>query len=80
MRGPKYYAVACRRANGEIVVRQETVESVMGKFSWLNKPFLRGSLAMIDAMLLGIKALMFSADIAMADIDAASKEKPSDGK
>lgn len=67
MRGLNYYAVACRRANGEIVVQKESVESVTGKFKWLNKPFLRGTFAMLDAIMLGMKALMYSADIAMAD-------------
>ena len=75
MRGPKYYAVACRRANNEIVVRQESVESVLGRFKWLNKPFLRGTLALIDSMALGVKALMYSADIAMADVEQADPKK-----
>lgn len=77
MRGPKHYAVACRRANNEIVVRQEPVEAtILGKFKWLNKPFLRGTLALLDAMTLGMKALMFSADLAMQDIEVAEAEKP----
>ena len=80
MRGPRYYAVACRRANKEIVVRQDAVESYLKKFQWLNKPFLRGTLALIDAMVLGVKALMFSADIAMEDIEEASPKKPKKGK
>lgn len=79
MRGPKYYAVACRRANNEITVRQEPIEAtILGKVKWLNKPFLRGTLALIDAMALGMKALMFSADLAMKDIEAAEAEKPQD--
>lgn len=75
MRGPKYFAVACRRANKEIVVKQETVESVMGRFAWLNKPFLRGTLALLDAMALGMKTLMFSANIQMEDIDEEERQK-----
>ena len=67
MRGPKDYAVAVRRANGEIEYTKEDVESIMGRFKWLNKPILRGTLALIDSMALGIKALKYSADKAMAD-------------
>ena len=67
MRGPKDFAVAVRRADGEIVTTKEDVESVLGKFKWLNKPFLRGTLALIDSMALGIKALKYAADIAMQD-------------
>lgn len=72
MRGKHHFAVACRRENGEIVVSAEPVESgVLGRLKWLNKPFLRGTLAMADTMVLGMKSLMFSANIAMEDVQAA---------
>lgn len=79
MRGPKDYGIAVRKADGEIVTRKEDVEGILGRFKWLNKPFLRGTLALIDSMVLGMKALMFSADIAMkdaAEADAAAGHKP----
>lgn len=75
MRGPRFYAVACRRSNKEIVVKQESVETMMKGFQWLNKPFLRGTLALIDAMALGMKTLMFSANIQMEDIELEEKQK-----
>ena len=34
---------------------------------WLNKPFLRGTLALIDAMALGMKALTYAANVQAAD-------------
>lgn len=71
MRSPRYFAVACRRENKEIVVQQESVESILKHFQWLNKPFLRGTLALLDAMVLGMKSLTFSANIAMEDAEAA---------
>ncbi|MCL5105645.1 MAG: DUF1385 domain-containing protein [Armatimonadetes bacterium] len=77
MRGPKDFGVAVRRVNGEIVTTKEDVESILGKFKWLNRPFLRGTLALIDSMVLGIKALMYSADIAMKDISAAEGQAKS---
>lgn len=68
MRSPRFFAVACRRqSNGEIVVRQENVESMMARWQWLNKPFLRGTLALIDAMAMGIKALTYAANVQAAD-------------
>ncbi|MHB9036808.1 MAG: DUF1385 domain-containing protein [Armatimonadota bacterium] len=75
MRGPKDYGIAVRKADGEIVTRKEDVESILGRLKWLNKPLLRGTLALIDSMALGMKSLMFSADIAMkdaAEADAAA--------
>lgn len=77
MRGPKYFAVACRRANGEILERKEPVEAILGRFAWLKRPFLRGTFALIDALTLGIKALHFSANVAMSDaVDLQSKPEP----
>ncbi len=76
MRGPKDFAIAVRKADGEIVSSRENVDSIIGRFKWLDKPFLRGTLALIDSMALGIKALKYSADIAMAD--AVESEKPKD--
>lgn len=77
MRGPKDFAVAVRRANGDIDTTTEDIESAfVGKVKWLNKPFLRGTFALIDAMELGIKALKYSADLAMKDAgDAEEKAK-----
>jgi uncharacterized protein YqhQ len=70
MRGRDNFGVACRKkSNGEIVTDCEPVMSVLNKLKWLKRPFLRGTLALIDSMALGIKALTFSADIAAADED-----------
>lgn len=75
MRGPDHFAVAVRRENGEIVTTTESIESsILGRIKWLDKPFLRGTLALIDAMTLGIKALKYSADVAMQD--AAQADTP----
>jgi uncharacterized protein YqhQ len=68
MRGRRFFAVACRKTNGEIIVESESIESVMKKFQWMNKPFLRGALMMIDTLVLGMKTLAFSAGIAMNDV------------
>lgn len=75
MRSPRFFSIACRRMSKEIVVETEPVQSYMLKHKWLNKPFVRGTLALIDTMILGMKALMFSTNIAMEDIDAADPKK-----
>jgi uncharacterized protein YqhQ len=78
MRGKKDFAVCVRKADGQIVTSAEDVESIMGRFKFLDKPFLRGTLALIDSMALGIKALMFSANIAMDDATAQDQAAKSD--
>ena len=64
MRSKHFFAVACRRPDGRIVVQREEVDkSFLGKLKWLNKPFLRGTLALIDAMALGSRALSFASNV-----------------
>ena len=78
MRGPKEFAITVRKADGQIVTTKEDVDSVLGKLKWMDKPFLRGMLALIDAWALGIKSLMYSANIAMEDAvqaDRAAKQE-----
>lgn len=80
MRGRKHFAVACRKLNGEITTTAEPIEGgVMGKLKWLNRPFLRGTLALADSLVLGMKSLMWSANVAMEDeqarLDAGKSEE-----
>lgn len=77
MRSPRYFAVACRRPDGEIIVQREEVDkSLIGKLKWLNKPFLRGTLALLDAMILGTRALTFASSIQLvAEQERLAAEK-----
>ena len=64
MRSPKYFSVACRAPNGEIVLVCEHIESTwIGRQKWLKLPFLRGSLALLDSMALGHRALKFASNV-----------------
>jgi uncharacterized protein YqhQ len=71
MRGPRYFAVACRRANGEITLQQEAVPAFFTRYKWAKWPFMRGVFALADAMVLGMKTLIFSANLAMEDEKSA---------
>ncbi len=77
MRAPGSVATAVRRANGDIVVKQEQYASVTEKYKILSLPVLRGAVGLIDMMYLGIRTLNYSAEIAMLDVP--EKEKPSGG-
>ncbi|MBS1716154.1 MAG: DUF1385 domain-containing protein [Armatimonadetes bacterium] len=64
MRSPRYFSVACRAPNGEIELQAEEVEKTwIGRQKWLKLPFLRGSLALLDSMALGAKAMRFAAQV-----------------
>jgi uncharacterized protein YqhQ len=64
MRAPHSYAVAVRRADGNIVTKGELLDSPADKHRMLKLPLLRGAVVLIQSMVLGIKALNFSAGVA----------------
>jgi len=73
MRSPRYFAIACRRrSSNEIVVKLEHVNSVLPAWlKWLNKPFLRGTAALVDAMAMGIRSLTYAANLQLEDEQGA---------
>ncbi len=77
MRSPRYFAVSCRRANTEIQTRVEPIVFA-NRPKILRWPMVRGTVALLDAMLLGVKALFWSASLAMEDaeeLDGAASRK-----
>lgn len=74
MRSPRFFSVACRRESGELRVRVEKVP-LSKRPAFLRLPLVRGSLALFDAMHLGVKALMFSAGVAAEDIAEEEQAK-----
>src|SRR5690349_16748238 len=67
MRAPNSYAVAVRKQDGSIVSKAEPLPKLSDKYPILKVPVLRGSAVLIHSMLLGIKALNFSATVAFED-------------
>ncbi|MCL6614567.1 MAG: DUF1385 domain-containing protein [Firmicutes bacterium] len=62
MRGRECLAVAVRKSGGEVVVHKEPVGRLTKKYPILKLPFLRGIVALCDSFVLGLKALLFSAN------------------
>jgi uncharacterized protein YqhQ len=75
MRGPSRMAIAVRRPDGEIAIHQEKIHSVMQKYSILRLPILRGMVALVETLGMGIRALMFSANQAMPDEEQLTKQQ-----
>lgn len=61
MRGPEDIAVAVRKPDSEIIVDKTKAESLTKKNRILGLPFVRGSVALIESLVVGINALTFSA-------------------
>lgn len=69
MRAPGMVATAVRRANGEIVIKKEEFHTLAEKKKFFKTPILRGAVGLVEIMILGVRTLNFSADIAMRDIE-----------
>ncbi|WP_077075163.1 DUF1385 domain-containing protein [Aedoeadaptatus urinae] len=61
MRGPSKTAYAVRKPDGEIALRTGKNKSIADKYPVLNWPVLRGAVKLIEAMVIGVDAIMYSA-------------------
>jgi uncharacterized protein YqhQ len=67
IRGSEHMAVAVRRPSGEIVVHSESLPAGLYDGPFGKLPFLRGLTMLWDTLVLGIRSLMFSADVALEE-------------
>jgi uncharacterized protein YqhQ len=72
MRSPASFAVAVRRPDGKIVVREEKWQPLWARWKFLRWPFMRGAVVLIESMSNGYSALKFSADQATPDAQQTS--------
>ena len=62
MRSPNSMAIAVRRPSGEIVVKRERLDFFSEKKFFSKLPLIRGVINLLSALVLGMKALNFSAN------------------
>ena len=67
MRGRRNVAVAVRHPSGRIVLHLEPLEGSLYSSRWAKVPFLRGLLVLWDTLILGVRALIFSANVALEE-------------
>lgn len=67
MRGPSRWTVAVRRASGQLEHLSTEYLGWAKKYPLLGRPFLRGAVVLLESMIMGIKALNYSAEAATAD-------------
>lgn len=63
MRGKTHVAVAVRQPDGEISVDVRPVNSISDRYPILKKPFLRGVVSLVESLVMGMKALAYSAQV-----------------
>lgn len=64
MRGPEKIAAAVRRSDGGITIEKKDYVSLSKRYKLLGLPVVRGVVGFGESLILGIKALMFSAQLA----------------
>src|SRR5262245_371302 len=78
MRSPKGYSVAVRRQDGTVRVMKDALLALGAKWKLFKIPVLRGVGVLGQALVLGIRALRFSAEEALTEDPAQKPEKKAD--
>ncbi|HXP17676.1 MAG TPA: DUF1385 domain-containing protein [Terriglobales bacterium] len=68
MRSPHAWAIACRKPSGDVSVHSEPLERLSEKRKWMGWPVIRGVITLGHAMTLGFRALKFSANVALDEM------------
>jgi uncharacterized protein YqhQ len=68
MRSPHAWAIACRKPSGEVSTHSEILERPSEKHKWMGWPVVRGIITLGHAMTLGFRALRFSANVALEEL------------
>lgn len=64
MRGPVLTATAVRTPEGKIEVRKRPVNSISDRYPIFKKPLLRGCVSLFESLVIGIRSLGYSAQMA----------------
>ena len=76
MRAPRSMAIAVRRPDGEIVVKRDTVIPLSERFPLVKLPLVRGAVALFTSLVIGMKALSFSANEAISEGEEKAEMSP----
>ena len=75
MRDAAKTATAVRLPNGEIAVETHPVTSIRDRYPVLNLPLIRGSVIMVESLVIGMRALSFSAQAAGEEDEQMTKKE-----
>ena len=75
MRDANKTATAVRLPNGEIEVETHPVTSIRERYPVLNLPLIRGSVIMVESLVVGMRALSFSAQAAGEEDEQMTKKE-----
>lgn len=75
MRSPHAWGICVRKPDGRLAVHCEPLDRLSEKHKWMGWPLVRGLVTLGQAMVLGFRALRYSADIALDQVPADENGK-----
>jgi uncharacterized protein YqhQ len=78
MRSPDRIATAVRIPNGQILIKTDEYKSLSSRHKLLNIPIVRGAITFVEMLIIGIRTLNFSADVAMKELEKQEAAKNGD--
>ena len=78
MRTPHAWAITCRKKSGEFSTLSEPLDRLSEKHKWMGWPVVRGVMTLGHAMTLGFRALRFSANVQLDELQ--QEEQPAKKK
>jgi len=79
IRNKYVYSIAVRKQDGSISVVKNTLSSPAQRYKLLKAPFVRGVTALIENLVLGIKSLLYSAEVALPEEEGKKNSKGRSG-
>jgi uncharacterized protein YqhQ len=75
IRGPRTMAIVCRKPDGDLIVRSESLGGVYS--GWIRRmPFVRGMIVLWETLALGIRALVWSSNVQLGEEDSEPDSGP----
>ena len=74
MRSPHAWGISVRKPDGTISTHSEPLERLSEKHKWMGWPVIRGVMTLGQAMVLGFRALRYSADVALDAMPGGRRE------
>jgi uncharacterized protein YqhQ len=78
MRTPHAWGITVRKHSGEMVSHADALERPSEKRKWMGWPVVRGVVTLGYAMMLGFRALKFSANVALEEMTGTQSVEPGD--
>jgi len=80
MRSPERVSVAVRTYEGKIALKEDNYTAFSKRHKFFGLPIFRGAVVLIESLVLGVKALSWSAEVAMEEEENKKDEKQKNKK